>query len=104
MFAKTVGTVMLTLEAPTLGKYIFTLLIALDHSHSLHDSLSLLPCYNLLHASHCFFSFLFQLIGPQFIYAIAPALGDRWTPEMESAWSDLFKFISYIIKEAMLFY
>ncbi|RUS80969.1 hypothetical protein EGW08_011244, partial [Elysia chlorotica] len=34
-----------------------------------------------------------DLIGPQFIWAIEPVLGDHWTPEVEQAWSDLFKFI-----------
>ncbi|KAH9523172.1 hypothetical protein Btru_066009 [Bulinus truncatus] len=33
-----------------------------------------------------------DLIGPQFIWAIEPVLGDRWTPEVEQAWADLFKF------------
>ncbi|XP_059166647.1 neuroglobin-like [Physella acuta] len=44
-----------------------------------------------------------DLIGPQFIWAIEPVLGDRWTPEVEQAWSDLFKFVSYIMKDAMSF-
>ncbi|XP_041351125.1 neuroglobin-like [Gigantopelta aegis] len=44
-----------------------------------------------------------DLIGPQFIWAIEPVLGDKWTPELEQAWSDLFKFISHIMKEAMTF-
>ncbi|KAK7493420.1 hypothetical protein BaRGS_00015320, partial [Batillaria attramentaria] len=44
-----------------------------------------------------------DLIGPQFIWAIEPVLGDQWTHEVEQAWSDLFKFISHIMKEAMKF-
>ncbi|GFO30113.1 neuroglobin-1 [Plakobranchus ocellatus] len=44
-----------------------------------------------------------DLIGPQFIWAIEPVLGDNWTPDVEQAWSDLFKFISYIMKGAMTF-
>ncbi|XP_046381363.1 non-symbiotic hemoglobin 1-like [Haliotis rufescens] len=43
-----------------------------------------------------------DLIGPQFLWAIQPAMKDSWTPEIEQAWSDLFKLISHIIKEAML--
>ncbi|XP_076442802.1 neuroglobin-like [Babylonia areolata] len=44
-----------------------------------------------------------DLIGPQFIYAVQPAMGDLWTPEIESAWADLFRLISHIMKEAMVF-
>ncbi|ESO86864.1 hypothetical protein LOTGIDRAFT_73010, partial [Lottia gigantea] len=43
-----------------------------------------------------------DLIGPQFIWAIQPTLGDKWTPELEAAWSDLFKHVAYIIKRAMV--
>ncbi|KAL3874024.1 hypothetical protein ACJMK2_037093 [Sinanodonta woodiana] len=42
-----------------------------------------------------------DLVGPQFILAIAPNLGDKWTSEAEEAWSDLFKMISSIMKGAM---
>ncbi|KAK6182322.1 hypothetical protein SNE40_010033 [Patella caerulea] len=44
-----------------------------------------------------------DLIGPQFIWAIQPTLGDKWTAELEEAWSDLFKLISHIMKRAMVF-
>ncbi|XP_046580589.1 non-symbiotic hemoglobin 1-like [Haliotis rubra] len=44
-----------------------------------------------------------DLIGPQFIWAIQPVVGDKWNPELEQAWSDVFKFISHIMKEAMTF-
>ena len=46
---------------------------------------------------------ILQLIGPQFICAVQPCLGDAWTPEVESAWADLFRLISHITKEAMVF-
>ncbi|ESO86863.1 hypothetical protein LOTGIDRAFT_72750, partial [Lottia gigantea] len=39
-----------------------------------------------------------DLIGPQFIWAIQPVVDEKWTPEMEQAWSDLFKYISHIMK------
>ncbi|PVD26432.1 hypothetical protein C0Q70_14109 [Pomacea canaliculata] len=44
-----------------------------------------------------------HLIGPQFIWAIEPVVGDQWTPEVEQAWSDLFKLIAHIMKDAMTF-
>ncbi|KAK6182325.1 hypothetical protein SNE40_010036 [Patella caerulea] len=44
-----------------------------------------------------------DLIGPQFIWAIEPVVGDKWIPEMEQAWSDLFKYISHIMKASMTF-
>ncbi|CAG5129487.1 unnamed protein product [Candidula unifasciata] len=44
-----------------------------------------------------------DLIGPQFIWAIEPVIGEHWTAEVEQAWSDLFKYISYIMKDAMAF-
>ncbi|CAG5129128.1 unnamed protein product, partial [Candidula unifasciata] len=44
-----------------------------------------------------------DLIGPQFILAIEPVIGEFWTPEVEQAWSDLFKYISYVMKGAMRF-
>jgi len=45
-----------------------------------------------------------QLIGPQFIWAIQPIIGDQWTSELEQAWSDLFKFIAHVMKAAMTFW
>lgn len=45
---------------------------------------------------------LLQLIGPQFLFAIEPILNNHWTPEVEAAWSDLFKFIAYVMREAMM--
>ena len=47
--------------------------------------------------------FFWQLIGPQFIWAIQPTLGEIWTPEVEQAWSDLFKYITHYMKAAMVF-
>ncbi|XP_060071947.1 uncharacterized protein LOC132551816 [Ylistrum balloti] len=44
-----------------------------------------------------------DLIGPQFIWAIQSSVGDQWTPEVEQAWSDLFKLISHYMKAAMVF-
>ncbi|XP_041351734.1 non-symbiotic hemoglobin-like [Gigantopelta aegis] len=43
-----------------------------------------------------------DLVGPQFISAIQPSMGDSWNIELELAWSDFFKLISHIIKEAMI--
>ena len=45
---------------------------------------------------------ILQLVGPQFSFAIAPVIGESWTPETEQAWSDLFKVVSYHMKQAMV--
>lgn len=44
-----------------------------------------------------------DLIGPQFIWAMQPALEDQWNTELEEAWSDLFKMMAYVMKNAMQF-
>ncbi|KAK3601257.1 hypothetical protein CHS0354_040436 [Potamilus streckersoni] len=44
-----------------------------------------------------------DLFGPQLQLAIKPAIGDRWTSEVEEAWSAFLNFISHIIKNAMTF-
>ncbi|XP_014768482.1 uncharacterized protein LOC106867928 [Octopus bimaculoides] len=44
-----------------------------------------------------------DLIGPQFILAVKPTMKDKWTIETEEAWSDFFKYITSIMKEAMIF-
>lgn len=44
-----------------------------------------------------------DLIGPQFILAIKPTIEDSWTIETEEAWSDFFKMVTFIMKEAMVF-
>ncbi|KAL5008779.1 hypothetical protein ScPMuIL_014360 [Solemya velum] len=44
-----------------------------------------------------------DLIGPQFIWAIQPTMGEKWTSDIEESWSDLFKLISHIMKNAMTF-
>uniref|UniRef100_A0A0B6Z8Y6 Globin n=1 Tax=Arion vulgaris TaxID=1028688 RepID=A0A0B6Z8Y6_9EUPU len=43
-----------------------------------------------------------DLVGPQFNNAIQPALGDKWTPEVEQAWADLFRYITHVMKETMV--
>ncbi|XP_076464350.1 uncharacterized protein LOC143296358 [Babylonia areolata] len=64
---------------------------------------------NLLHelgAKHVLYNAridYIDLIGPQFIRAVKPAMGDQWTSEIEAAWADLFRLISHIMKEAMVF-
>ncbi|GIX77958.1 hypothetical protein CDAR_601541 [Caerostris darwini] len=44
----------------------------------------------------------FQLIGPQFVYAVKPSLKEHWTDEIEESWLQLFRYISYIMKRAMM--
>ncbi|KAJ8320544.1 hypothetical protein KUTeg_002131 [Tegillarca granosa] len=44
----------------------------------------------------------FEMVGQQFLHAIQPHLGDRWTPEMEQAWTQLFKLITTYMRNGML--
>ncbi|XP_071526762.1 uncharacterized protein glob1 [Panulirus ornatus] len=43
-----------------------------------------------------------ELVGPQFLQAIKPALEDEWTEEVEAAWDLLMKNIAYAMKKAMI--
>ncbi|KAL8585140.1 hypothetical protein ACOMHN_013156 [Nucella lapillus] len=64
---------------------------------------------NLLHdlgAKHVLYNAridYIDLIGPQFICAVRPAMGDQWTSEIECSWAQLFRLISHMMKEAMVF-
>ncbi|CAL1534618.1 unnamed protein product [Lymnaea stagnalis] len=74
--------------------------------HRFHDPDKVVQMLHELGARHVMYNAkvdYMDLIGPQLIWAIEPVLGDRWTPEVEQAWSDLFKFVSYIMKDAMTF-
>ncbi|XP_050693894.1 uncharacterized protein LOC126984318 [Eriocheir sinensis] len=44
----------------------------------------------------------FELVVPQFLQAIKPALEDKWTPEVEEAWCLLMRNIAFALKTAML--
>ncbi|XP_070579201.1 neuroglobin-1-like [Ptychodera flava] len=39
-----------------------------------------------------------DLFGKQFVYAIKPALHTHWTPNVEEAWTQLFKYIGYLMR------
>ncbi|GIY14793.1 hypothetical protein CDAR_294211 [Caerostris darwini] len=56
---------------------------------------------NLTSIAHVYF-LSFQLIGPQFVYAVKPSLKEHWTDEIEESWLQLFRYISYIMKRAMM--
>ncbi|CAG5130126.1 unnamed protein product [Candidula unifasciata] len=43
-----------------------------------------------------------DLIGPEYNNAIKPPLGDKWTPEVEQAWDDLFRYITHVMRETMV--
>ena len=45
---------------------------------------------------------MIQLLGQQLLFAIEPVLKDQWTPEVEQAWADLFRFMTHLMKEAMI--
>lgn len=42
-----------------------------------------------------------EKIGPQFIYAVKPMLEDLWNAEVENAWLQLFRYITYYMKLTM---
>lgn len=44
----------------------------------------------------------FDLLSPQLIQAIKPAIGDQWTPSVEQAWNNFLLYITGIMKGAML--
>ncbi|XP_048737254.1 uncharacterized protein LOC125652250 [Ostrea edulis] len=44
----------------------------------------------------------FDLLSPQLIQAIKPAIGDQWTPAVEQAWINFLLYITGIMKNAML--
>ncbi|XP_062590826.1 neuroglobin-1-like [Saccostrea cucullata] len=43
-----------------------------------------------------------DLVGNQFVIAIKPHFGDRWTQEMESAWVQLFKVMTFHMKRGLI--
>ncbi|XP_063889558.1 uncharacterized protein LOC135116183 [Scylla paramamosain] len=43
-----------------------------------------------------------ELVVPQFLQAIKPALEEEWTPEVEEAWCLLMRNIAFALKCAML--
>ena len=45
--------------------------------------------------------FSLQLMGPQFISAIKPALEEHWNSEVEEAWTALFGYIAHTMKAGM---
>ncbi|XP_063425496.1 cytoglobin-2-like [Mytilus trossulus] len=44
----------------------------------------------------------FDLIIPQLLHALEPILGDQWTPDVEDTWSDFLKYITALMKQAMI--
>ncbi|XP_022343425.1 neuroglobin-like isoform X3 [Crassostrea virginica] len=42
-----------------------------------------------------------DLVGSQFVYAIKPHLEDCWSKELEDAWLQLFRVMSYHMKKGM---
>lgn len=47
------------------------------------------------------FGFL-QLVGNQFVLAIKPHFDNQWTPEIEDAWVQLFKVMTYHMKKGLI--
>ncbi|XP_035220162.1 myoglobin-like [Stegodyphus dumicola] len=43
-----------------------------------------------------------DLIGPQFVFAVKPSMKEHWSDEIEEAWMQLFRFMAYIMKKAMI--
>lgn len=55
----------------------------------------------LILLSVCDWLFL-QYIGPQFLSAIRPILGQDWTEETEKAWTLLLDYMTATMKESLL--
>jgi len=45
---------------------------------------------------------IIQFIGPQFVKAIEPSLQDIWNEKIKDAWIQLFKYMAYKMKEALI--
>ncbi|XP_060070622.1 uncharacterized protein LOC132550546 [Ylistrum balloti] len=43
----------------------------------------------------------FELIGPVLLHTIKPTIGEKWTPEVETAWLKFFWMIATIMTEGM---
>ncbi|XP_054712905.1 globin D, coelomic-like isoform X1 [Uloborus diversus] len=43
-----------------------------------------------------------DLIGPQFVFAVKPSMEKYWSEEIEDAWIQLFRYMAYQMKKAML--
>lgn len=72
----------------------------------IYDTENVYKILNELGARHIMYTAkvdYMDLIGPQFILAIQPVIGEKWNSELEQAWSDLFKLIAHIMKAAMTF-
>ncbi|XP_071040529.1 globin C, coelomic-like isoform X2 [Parasteatoda tepidariorum] len=41
-------------------------------------------------------------VRPQFVFAVKPSMKDHWSDDIEDAWIQLFKFMAYKMKKAML--
>ncbi|XP_042206135.1 leghemoglobin 49-like, partial [Homarus americanus] len=64
----------------------------------------LVPLIQECGRNHCHYGAQVQhieLVGPQFLQAIKPALEDQWTEEVEVAWGLLMMNIAYVMKTAM---
>lgn len=48
------------------------------------------------------FIFFLQLVGNQFVLAIKPHFNNKWTAEMEDAWVQLFKVMTYHMKKGLI--
>ena len=44
----------------------------------------------------------YEPVGEALLWALGQALGERWTPEVERAWSLLYLFISGVMKRAAI--
>ncbi|CAD5121361.1 DgyrCDS9883 [Dimorphilus gyrociliatus] len=43
----------------------------------------------------------FDLIGPQFLFAIRPSIESIWSDELEEAWLTLFRFVTHVMREVI---
>ncbi|XP_021340143.1 hemoglobin-2-like, partial [Mizuhopecten yessoensis] len=43
----------------------------------------------------------FEFLGPVLLHSIKPAIGEKWTPEVENAWLKFFWMIATVMTEGM---
>ena len=56
----------------------------------------------IFHIKWSDFDIVYQIIGGHFVYAIRPHLQETWDDELEKAWIQLFRVLSYYMKKGII--
>lgn len=71
----------------------------LDHPQKLEELLGILGKSHIAYGAKAEY---LEKIGPQFIYAVKPSMGNFWNEEVEHAWLQLFRYITHYMRVTML--